>query len=174
MISVPRAVPHGRRTPCLLAGWSLIAGLQNRNARFDSSVPRLWKWLCSTVSRVVEPNPPRNARTKPPHGSAGIRPGSRSSVPTTVPSGRSPGPGERRLGQPSGEDRYTVNLHVALLRYRLRPWWATIGHGTGRYEGVWHARSHAALQAKCRRWIARDMLRRGQTGEPTITFWGPS
>lgn len=75
-----------------------------------------------------------------------------------------------RCGGLSGA-RYTVNVHRDLRPRRLRPWWATITVGIGIPEdGTRSARSREALVAKCRRYAARDALRRGMAGEPVVTI----
>lgn len=53
MILVPPGLPREAKK-CRFPG--VRAGLQNRNARFDSWVPRYEKWLYSARSSAVEPN----------------------------------------------------------------------------------------------------------------------
>lgn len=72
-------ITHGfrslRRSPRGLRGIGVrqVFGLQNRNARFDSSVPRLEGWLYGAQVGSVEPNRADTPHGHDPHRSARIR-----------------------------------------------------------------------------------------------------
>lgn len=83
--SLPRSLSALARTTIQLPD-----GLQNRNARFDSSVPRYKIWLYSTESGAVEPNRATTRNGESPLESAGIRSICGASVPTPVPCATSP------------------------------------------------------------------------------------
>lgn len=84
MISVHTAVHGAAGAPALLFPRHGSRGLQNRNARFDSSVPRFENRLYSANSGGVEPNCTTAPSAISPHRSAGIRSASSGSVHTAV------------------------------------------------------------------------------------------
>ena len=75
--------------------------------------------------------------------------------------------------------KYSIHLHVNLLPYRLCPWWATITNGVFNIGdpsygvSIWRARSREQLLTKCEKWIAKDMLRKGRVGEPSVSVREP-